>query len=234
MARAPFVLVTGTTEWDHGRSRILVDEAYTNALLAVGLVPLILPPVDPAIAVASLSGLAGLVFTSGEDIGAHCFGQQPHPASGTPHPLRDAYEIALAREAYKLRIPTLALCRGAQIVNVAFGGTIVQDIPAGHPRGRGRVHEVNIDGDSRLASVLGARTIVANSTHHQSIDQPGTGLEIVGRSPDGIVEVVEHRDRTWWMVAVQWHPETLTDTVEDWDRRLFTAFAEEIRSRQRE
>jgi putative glutamine amidotransferase len=230
MPFTPIVLVTATTESIRGRSRVLVNEAYTSALVAAGLIPLVLPPIDPALAAASLTDVAGLVLTGGEDIDPRRFGQEPHPATGEAHEARDACEIALARTARERRIPTLALCRGAQIVSVALGGTLIQDIPAQHPRGVDRVHAVEIDADSRLAAILGDRTITANSSHHQSIDRPGAGLRIVGRSPDGIVEAAESGDPAWWMLAVQWHPEDLTETDEDWDRRLFGAFADAVRA----
>jgi putative glutamine amidotransferase len=238
MSFAPFVLVTATTETIRGRSRVRVNEAYTNALVSVGLIPLVLPPVDPVLAAASLNDIAGLVLTGGEDVDPHRFHQEPHPATGAPHAARDAYEIALARTAHERRIPTLAICRGAQVVNVALGGTLVQDIPSQHPtkinhdasdKRTERVHSVEMDSDSELASIFADTTIAANSSHHQSVDAPAPGLRVVGRSPDGIVEALEAVDPAWWMMAVQWHPEELTETSEDWDRRLFAAFAEQVR-----
>jgi putative glutamine amidotransferase len=230
MPIAPLVLVSATTERVDGGSRVRVDEAYTNALVASGLVPVILPPVSPAIAAAALAGMAGLVLTGGEDIDPRHFHEAPHPATGAPHAARDRYELALARAAAERRVPTLAICRGAQIVNVALGGTLVQDIPPQHPKGRTRVHGVAVDADSRLASILGATCMRANSSHHQAIGRMAPGLRVVGTSPDGIVEAIEAVDPAWWMVGVQWHPEELTAADEDWDRRLFAAFAAAVRA----
>jgi putative glutamine amidotransferase len=238
MTFAPFVIVTATTEIIRELPRIRVNEAYTAALAEVGLVPMVLPPVSPSMAAASLVDVAGLVLTGGEDIDPARFGQEKHPANGEPHAARDGYELALAHAAAERRIPTLAICRGAQIMNVALGGTLVQDIPSQHassidhaPQGkRGqRTHDVNIETDSRLARIVGTTSISTNSSHHQSIDQVGRGLRVVASSPDGIVEAVEPSDPAWWMVAVQWHPEELTATPEDWDRRLFAAFADAVR-----
>jgi putative glutamine amidotransferase len=235
----PVVLVTGSTEIVDRRSHAYVEEAYTNALVAAGLLPWVLPPIAPAIAIRALDHVEGLVLTGGEDIGAHWFNDVPHPAAGAPHDARDAYEIALSRAAYERRLPTLALCRGAHLINVALGGSLIQDIPSqrpeiAHPRSKyrtERVHAVELDRQSRLASIFGASTVGANSFHHQAIDRLAAPLCIAGRSPDGIIEAFESTAHDWWMMAVQWHPEDLTETEEDWDRRLFTAFADELRAR---
>jgi putative glutamine amidotransferase len=236
---APYVIVTATTELVRGRARVRVNEAYTDALAAVGVVPMILPPVDPLIAVAALEGAAGLVITGGEDVDPALFGEKPHPATGVPHAARDAYEIALANAAADKHVPTLAICRGTQVINVAFGGTLIQDIPTQRTtdlqhdlsnRRTERVHEATIVDGTVLARVIGDARITVNSSHHQSIDRIADGLRLAATSPDGIIEAVETRDADWWMLAVQWHPEELTATPEDWDRRLFAAFAEAARS----
>jgi putative glutamine amidotransferase len=229
MPSPPFVLVTSTTEVIDGCSRICLNEAYTEALVASGLIPLILPPVSPVAATAALSDVAGLVLTGGEDIDPRHYHEDPHPATGAPHAARDACEIALARAAHARRVPTLAICRGAQIVNVALGGSLIQNIPSAHPRGSERVHAVDLDTDSRLSSILAGTHIHANSSHHQAIGRAAASLRVVGMSPDGIVEAIEAIDPAWWMVGVQWRAEKLTATGEDWDRRLFSAFADEVR-----
>lgn len=238
MSSAPFVLVTATTETLRDRSRVRVNEAYTSAIAATGLVPLVLPPIDPAIALSAIENVAGLVITGGEDVAPAHFGQAPHPATGQPHAARDAYELALSRIAFERRIPTLAICRGAQVMNVALGGTLVQDIPSQRPsdiehdqsqRRRERVHPVAIDAGSKLAEVIGAARMAINSSHHQSVDRVAEPLRVTARSDDDIIEALEPREPGWWMLAVQWHPEELTETIEDWDRRLFSAFAKAVR-----
>lgn len=243
MTFAPFVIVTATTEEIRGRSRVRVNEAYTSALAAVGLVPVILPPISPQLAVASLRDVAGLVLTGGEDVDPALFGEPPHAKAGAPHHARDAYEVALARSAYERRIPTLAICRGTQVMNVALGGTLVQDIASERPsaiehdqsaRRNDRVHSVSVEPASRLARVLGGHHISTNSSHHQSVDRVPPELRISGTADDGIIEALEARDPAWWMLAVQWHPEELTLTVEDWDRRLFVAFGDAVRATGRD
>jgi putative glutamine amidotransferase len=243
MSFAPFVIVTATTEIIRGRSRVRVNEAYTDALASVGLVPVILPPTDPGVAAGSLREIAGLVLTGGEDLDPHRFGEEPHPATGEPHHPRDAYEIALARAAYEQRVPTFAICRGAQVMNVALGGTLVQDIATqchttiNHDQSEqrhDRLHAIEIEPASRLAEIVDATSIRANSSHHQSVARVASSLRVTGRAPDGVIEAVEPVDPAWWMVAVQWHPEELTGTHEDWDRRLFAAFANEVRAAGRD
>lgn len=243
MPLAPYVLVTATTEIVRGRPRVRVNEAYTNALAAVGLVPAVLPPVAPDLAVAALTGAAGLVLTGGEDLDPAEFGEAPHAATGAPHPARDACELALGREAFVQRIPTLAICRGAQVLDVALGGTLLQDVPSQHPsptnhdqsaRRTERVHRVEIDQGSRLAAIVGATSISTNSSHHQAVNRVAPSLQPVARSADGIIEALEPLDDAWWLIAVQWHPEELTATPEDWDRRLFEAFAAAVRDAGRD
>ena len=241
MSRLPSVLVTSTTEVIRGVLRVRVNEAYTSALIAAGLVPVVLPPLAPEIAVYALNGVAGLVLTGGEDLDPAHYGVAPHPAAGEPHPGRDSYELALSREARQRGVPTLAICRGAQVVNVAFGGTLIQDIPSERPAAlphnpdgarRQRVHTVRIDTASELARAIGSTEIATNSSHHQSVERVAPGLRVTARTSDGIVEGLESDDPSWWMVAVQWHPEELTATAEDWDRRLFAAFAERVSREQ--
>ena len=243
MTFAPFVIVTATTEIIRDVSRVRVNESYTDALTEAGLLPLVLPPVPAALAVAALSDIAGLVLTGGEDVDPVHFDQPAHPAAGAPHGVRDRYELALARAAYERRIPTLAICRGAQVVNIALGGTLVQDIPSQHPsaiahdpagKRAERVHPVRIDPDSILAAIVRSTSIRTNSSHHQAVDRIADDLRVTARASDGIVEALESADPAWWMVAVQWHPEELTATPEDWDRRLFAAFAEAVRATGRD
>lgn len=243
MTVAPFVIVTATTEVIRGVSRVRVNEAYTNALTAVGLLPVVLPPIDASLAVAALAGAGGLVLTGGEDLDPAAFGQRANPATGVAHHARDRCELALARAAFEKRVPTLAICRGAQVVNVALGGTLIQDIPSQRnaasdhdPPGKraDRTHDVLVEPRSLLDRIVGCASIRTNSSHHQAADSVPSQLRVTASSRDGIVEALEPDDPAWWMVAVQWHPEELTATAEDWDRRIFSAFADAVRAAGRD
>ena len=232
------VVVTATTEIIRGALRLRVNVAYTQALRAAGLLPLVLPVLDPEDADAALDGVSGLVLTGGEDVDPSRYGAHPHPALGDVHAGRDAFEMALVRAAHARALPTLAICRGVQILNVALGGTLVQDIGTewtnpivhdGEWARTDRVHEVEVTPGSRLARALGSERPVVNSMHHQAVGTVAPSLAMVARAPDGIVEGVEWPTDDWWMVGVQWHPEELWASIEPWDRNLFTAFTEVVR-----
>ena len=231
------VAVTATSEIIRGALRVRVNAAYATAIRGAGLLPLVLPVLDPADADSALDDVAGLVLTGGEDVSPGRYGSAPHPALGDTHDGRDAFEIALVEAARARALPTLAICRGIQILNVALGGTLVQDIPSewtdpivhdGEWPRTARVHEVDVTAGSRLARALGTERPVVNSMHHQAVRTVASPLATVARAPDGIVEGVEWPTDDWWMVGVQWHPEELTASPEPWDRSLLSAFADVV------
>ena len=222
-----------------GRLRVRLNDSYVRALEGAGLVPLIVPPLaDPSLAARVLDAVDGLVLTGGEDVGPSHYGATAHPSLGQVNTARDASELALASAARARHLPTLAICRGVQLLNVALGGTLVQDIPSelaavGHdpdlPRDH-RAHRIDVEPASRLAGALGATALDVNSFHHQSIDRLAAGLRVTARSPDDVVEGIE-TSSDWWVLGVQWHPEELTATRDPWDRNLFSAFARAARDK---
>jgi putative glutamine amidotransferase len=229
------VAVTATIKDEQDVRRLRLNAAYTSALGNAGLIPLVVPPLTgESDAAEILERVDGLVLTGGEDIDPSWYGAPPHAKLGEVQKERDATEIAIVRAARERGLPTLAICRGIQLVNVAFGGTLVQDIPSERPnslphnpagpRDR-RTHSVDIIPDSALARAIGAEKIEVNSFHHQCPDRIAPGLRVTATAPDGIVEGLESDDAGWWMLAVQWHPEELDRTSEPWDRGLFSAFA---------
>jgi putative glutamine amidotransferase len=235
----PPVALTATTETIREVPRTRANVSYGDAARAAGLRPYILPVLAAADADAMLDGMAGLILTGGEDVDPTHYGAAAHPALGEVHAQRDAFEIALVRAARARRLPTLAICRGVQVVNVALGGTLVQDLPSERPAalahdgrwGRGdRVHALDVADGSRLAGALGATAATINSLHHQALARVAEGLVAVAHAPDGVVEGVEWGTDDWWMTGVQWHPEELTGTAEAWDRALFAAFAAAARA----
>lgn len=236
--QAPVVALTATTKTIDGMLRVRLNDAYVRAVRAAGLVPLVVPPLPPDDAARVLSAVRGLVLTGGEDVDPAEYADAKSPHTHEPHKARDASEIALVRAAHEQRVPTLAICRGIQVANVALGGTLVQDIAAECPSAlehdrsdarRVRLHEVEIDRDTMLVGAIGATRIEVNSSHHQAVARAANGLRVTARAPDGIVEGAEWRGDDWWMLGVQWHPEELVDDARDWDRGLFKAFAEAVR-----
>ncbi len=184
----------------------------------------------------ALDSLDGLLLTGGGDLDPACYGGAPHPALREVDVARDRLELAAAREALRRGMPVLGICRGAQVLGVALGGRLVQDIPtevAGAerhaPRGRGEVarHWVQIAPDSLLARILGARRVRVNSAHHQANGEPGPGVKVVARSPDGVVEAIE-AEGGGFAVGVQWHPERMPRAPRQ--RRLLEAFVQAARA----
>ena len=185
----------------------------------------------------AIRGAAGLLLTGGGDVDPALYGEKRHQTFEPSEPGRDAYEIELVARALDADIPILAICRGVQLLNVALGGTLVQDIPSQirkpvehrfaappHPPFK-LAHPIGIDGDSMLAMVLRDRLnvgpIEVNSRHHQSIHRPGAGLAVSATAPDGVIEAVEDPDHPF-LIGVQWHPENFWRTGEF--ARLFEAF----------
>jgi len=207
---------------------------YLAALENAGLVPIVVPAVDVESSRAVLERVDALVLTGGEDVSPARYGEAPHPALGRISDERDAAEIALVQAAHELRVPTLAICRGVQILNVALGGTLIQDIPSqvgaeiNHDPDTPRTsqsHGAEIATDSRLARALGVTRMQVNSVHHQAIRRVAPTLRVVATAPDGVIEAVETApDDAWWCVGVQWHPEDLFERSER-DARLFSALA---------
>jgi putative glutamine amidotransferase len=234
------VAVTATTKIVDGLLRVRLNDAYVRAIARAGLVPLVVPPLDPATAGSVLDAVQGLVLTGGEDVDPAEYGAAKSAETQQPHASRDKFEIALTRLAHERRIPTLAICRGIQVANVALGGTLIQDIrrerpnTLEHDRSQDRVtrvHEITCEAGSALAGALGDARIQVNSSHHQAVDRPAPGLRISAVAPDRVVEGAEWNSDDWWMLGVQWHPEELVEDEKPWDRRLFAAFADAVRGR---
>ncbi|HJQ22155.1 MAG TPA: gamma-glutamyl-gamma-aminobutyrate hydrolase family protein [Gemmatimonadaceae bacterium] len=230
----PVVALTATTKMIDGLERVRLNDAYVRAVRDAGLVPLVLAPVDVAALDAVLDAVAGVVITGGEDVDPREYGEAARPETHAPHSARDRCELTLVSRAHERRVPTLAICRGIQVVNVALGGTLVQDIAAECPaaldhdqsrRRTERVHDVSIERDSRLAQAIGGTRIAVNSSHHQSLARVADGLRVTAHASDRIVEGAEWTGDDWWMIGVQWHPEELVHAPEAWDRNLFAAFA---------
>ena len=234
--RRPLVLIPAyrlahgrVTRWDDGA--VAVPDLYVRAVSRAGATPILATPSVEDAPVDALSSFDGLLLIGGGDVAPSTYGANDHPDQYGVDGARDAAESALLREALRIEMPVLAVCRGAQVVNVAFGGTLLQHLPDvaeltdhGRPGGGGpSTHDVKVVADSRISEIVGAESITCSSHHHQAIDRIGDGLVAVGRSDDGIVEAVEHEDG--WLVAVQWHPED-TAGSDPSQQALFDALAE--------
>lgn len=235
---APRIGITGTTRLYGGADRSGVNSAYVRSVIGAGGIPFILPPLHGAEHAAEvIEVLDGLVLSGGEDVDPVHYGQAPHhTVADNIDPLRDAQELALFRLAQERNVPVLAICRGIQLVNVALGGTLWQDLPSdrpgalphNQPDGRtARTHPVDITPGSRLERALGATRIEVNTFHHQSIRELASGLVITAQAPDGEIEGVESVKGAPWLLAVQWHPEEFHAQPAAPDLGLFAALVHE-------
>ncbi|WP_156744384.1 gamma-glutamyl-gamma-aminobutyrate hydrolase family protein [Mycobacterium sp. E740] len=217
-----------TGVWDV-RASFLPAIYFEGVALAGGIAILLPPqPVDDDVAERVLDGLDGLIITGGRDVVPTHYGQAPHPATDedvADNRRRDEFEFALVRGAMRRGMPVLGICRGAQVLNVALGGTLHQHLPdvIGHTRHQQgnavfATSTVRTVPGTRLAGLIGESSD-AQCYHHQAIDELGDGLLVCARDEDGVIEAVEVADR--WVLAVQWHPEERLD-----DLRLFAAVVE--------
>jgi len=218
-----------TGVWDVPAS--FLPKVYFEAVNKAGGIAILLPPqpVDSEIAREVLAGLDGLIITGGKDVDPARYGQVAHPETDEPRPDRDAWEDALLAAAIETELPFLGICRGAQMLNVALGGSLVQHLPdvVGSTRynlgaGEFAENEVTVEG-SKLAGMIGD-SVVGKSYHHQAIDRVGEGLVVTARSDDGTIQAVELPSVPFG-VAVQWHPEQDAD-----DLRLFEGLVEAARA----
>jgi putative glutamine amidotransferase len=185
--------------------------SYPRSIEIAGAVPVVIPPLEHDHIDALLTRLGGLVISGGPDIHPAAYGEEPHPALGPTEPDLDRFEIALVRRADALGLPILGICRGMQVVNVARGGTLVQDVGNHRQEESGRVptHKVVVKEGSRLEGLMGPGEHAVNSFHHQAVRELGHDLQAVAWSLDGVIEGVEAADRDF-VVGVQWHAESLS------------------------
>ena len=201
--------------------------------------PLILSPLlGPELAGQVVESVDGLLLTGGDDMDPSHYGEAPHPSLDPIDPQRDAFELAVFRAARERQVPTLAICRGFQLVNVALGGTLWQDLPSQRPaeidhRQKGarndRSHRVEVVPQTMLAQALGATQLEVNSFHHQGIRKLASGLRVSALSPDGLPEGLEQEAGPAWLLAVQWHPEEFHAEAESPDLGLFQALVREAK-----
>jgi len=237
--KRPIIGISCMNEPD-GRGGVLmaVRPGYLRAIEAAGGVPLLIHLSDDEAATRALYDLCdGILLPGGDDIDPAYFGEERHPALGLVDPQRDRVELLLARWTRADNKPLMGICRGLQVINVAFGGSLYQDIPAQLPdaldhRHNSRLRQYDVVGhpvalapDSWIGERLGAADVLGNTMHHQAIKDVAPGLRVVGHAPDGVVEAVEGTG-TQLVVAVQCHPEYLWPAAEPRWSGFFRAFVE--------
>jgi putative glutamine amidotransferase len=234
--RRPLVGITIGYSAQNAELFTLRDD-YVRAVEKAGGLPVVLVPGRPEDAADLLSRLDGLLMTGGADVDPGLYGEEPHETVTRVIPERDAFELGLCREALEKDRPLLAICRGHQVLNVATGGTLIQDIPSqvvgahDHDPEKERwetAHQVRILPRTRLREILERETIEVNSFHHQAVRDLGQGLIVSASSTvDGVVEGIEMPGRRL-AVGVQWHPEAFWDRPQDF-QPLFEALVKASR-----
>jgi putative glutamine amidotransferase len=209
-----------TIAYDHRRAEHhVLRQDYVRATETAGGLPVVLAPVSEGLIEPLLDRLDGLILSGGSDVDPALYGEQPHPKLGRVVRERDDFELALTRKALARDLPILAICRGHQVLNVAMGGTLIQDI-ASQWRGSAahdhdsrrerwlRAHEVRILPGTRVREILGKDVVAVNSFHHQAVRDLGEGLVVSAiSSDDRVVEAVEKPSASF-VLGVQWHPES--------------------------
>ena len=191
----------------------LTTHTYSDSVKYGGGIPMVLVPVAADQIDDILDHLDGLLITGGGDVNPARYGADPDVTVEGVDDERDAFELELVRRAFARRLPTMAICRGLQVVNVALG--------AYEPHS-----QALIEPGCRIAGILGEGLHHINSIHHQAVEELGDGLRVVGAAPDGTVEAIEHEDETWPLIAVQWHPEFLGMRDHGESHNLFQAFVD--------
>ncbi|WP_412988888.1 gamma-glutamyl-gamma-aminobutyrate hydrolase family protein [Pediococcus siamensis] len=189
-----------------------------DAVLAAGGLPIVLPYTQPELAGQLVTTFDGLLIPGGPDVDPTFFGEEPIPEIGRTYYKRDAFEIALIKAALAQNKPIFGICRGIQIINVAMGGTVFQDLGVQDPTCRIRhaqvapgdfpTHHITLDAHSRLTSILKTKRAYVNSRHHQAVRKVAAGLQVTAQSDDQVIEAVESTQNNN-VVGVQWHPENM-------------------------
>lgn len=212
------------------KRRAFLYESYIDAVVGAGGVPLLLPPLEDRADLALVfDRLHGVLFTGGDDLNPQRWGESPHPANDALDARKERSDFVLIELAEARRLPVLGICGGCQLINVARGGSLIQDIPSaigGQIRHRGTPtapaeHDIDVLAGTGLAGHVGAGRLRVNSAHHQAVGRLGQGLRVTARSADGVIEGIEGEAPGRLLLGVQWHPERIFD----WpgQRALFAA-----------
>lgn len=227
----PLIGVTSSYSWDNNSQNL--PNSYIDAVERGGGTPIILPPTFTVDVGQLLEAVDGLVLTGGVDVDPQIYGEDPLPQMGRIDPKRDHFELEITRRALSVGKPTLAICRGIQVLNVAAGGTLFQDIPS---QVKGSIkhsaqtptfypsHSVRVKAGSKLHGIFGKEELGVNSFHHQSVKDLGEGLVATAWAPDGVIEAMEIPGEVF-ILGVQWHPERMIDGEM---LKIFQAFAEAV------
>ena len=219
-----------TCDYDIDKQTSQLHRGYYDAIVEAGGLPVLIPNIQEKYIAEILAPLHGILLTGGQDVDPEYFGEPPIPGLGSINPFRDSLEIHLCRQAMEQDIPVLGICRGIQLMNIAMGGTIYQDLNSQWTFGQLQKHsqlapdwysshEVELEENSKLAQIIGVQRLRTNSFHHQAVKEPAPCFEITARCGDGVVEGIESKSHSF-AVGVQWHPEKMWQK----DDKMLTLF----------
>lgn len=222
-------LIGITTYGQNDERHFTLPREYVDSVRRAGGIPLLISPGETAFG-HLLSELDGIIFAGGGDIGPACYESGGHDSIYMVDEERDTTEIDFARAAVDCKLPTLGICRGMQLLNVVFGGTLLEHLPdvVGEtvvhrlPPREPTEHDVEVAGNSKLAAIVGGGRFSSVSWHHQAVNRVADRFDIVARADDGIIEAIESPGDSW-LIGVQWHPE-LSAANDARQQRLFDAF----------
>lgn len=240
----PIIGISSGFEFDQnylfkGYPRLMLNRDYPRSIEQAGGIPIVLPLTERyEVALEQVRTIDALLLSGGQDVDPLIYGQEPHEKLANISPERDAFELLLLRAAVELKKPVMGICRGSQIMNAYFGGTLFQDnsmkegayikhAQAANPQQP--IHHVYVEEMSFLAQAVGETEFLINSFHHQSIDKVAPGFKAVAKSKDGIVEAIEATG-DHFMFAVQWHPEMMSRENTQ-AQAIFTAYVEYVKQR---
>lgn len=207
---------------------------YYEAVKGAGGIPVLLAPLEEAEDIEILlKRLDGLILSGGKDIWPEHYGQEKHGKTTLVSRARDSFDFSLVKQALDMDMPMLGICCGAQLLNVALGGTLIQDIPSQSalggsavPHNSKTVHKIKVEPGTRLFEFLRTEVLLVNSSHHQAIDRLGDGVKVSARAEDRVIEAIESTQHSL-VLGVQWHPERMLE--DSAQRGLFMAFLEGVR-----
>ncbi|MBM7693073.1 putative glutamine amidotransferase [Peribacillus deserti] len=231
--RKPIIGITATTLDISGFDSVYLHYSYAESVIRAGGVPIVIPIGNEELAKEWVLMCDGILLSGGEDMDPFHFGAEPHPKLGKVTQERDQIELDLIHYARSEQLPIFGICRGIQVLNVALGGDLIQDIESEKPEyikhtqiaaRAAATHSITIERESLLHQITGKDELRVNSFHHQAVGKVAPSLKTSAVSKDGIIEAVEAAEPgLGWMLAVQWHPEDMTGVNQEMNQ-LFTEF----------
>lgn len=239
----PIIGISSGFEFDQnylfkGYPRLMLNRDYPRSVEQAGGIPLVLPLSENYDVVREqVRRVDAVLLSGGQDVNPLYYGQEPHEKLANISPERDAFEVLVLKAAVELGKPVMGICRGSQIMNAYFGGTLFQDnsmkegayikhAQAANPQEP--IHHVDVEADSFLAKAVGKTSFLINSFHHQSIDKVAPGFKAIAQARDGVVEGIESTG-DHFMFAVQWHPEMMSRENTE-SQAIFSAFIDRVKS----